>query len=129
MILGIGTDIVLVARIEEALEKYGERFLRRIYTEGERTYCEAQKHKFQHYAARFAAKEAFSKAIGTGLTGDMTWTSVEVVKRRSGEPFLRVQGKIAEKYGSCKLHVSLSHTSESALAMVAIETDDAQLLR
>ena len=129
MILGIGTDIVLVARIEEALEKYGERFVRRIFTDEERRYCEAQKHKFQHYAARFAAKEAFSKAIGTGITGDMTWTSVEVVKIRTGEPFLRVHGKIAEKYGDCTLHVSLSHTSESALAMVAIETDDVALLR
>ncbi len=129
MILGIGTDIVLVTRIQEALEKYGERFLRRIYTDDERRYCEAQKHKFQHYAARFAAKEAFSKAIGTGLTGDMTWTSVEVVKKRTGEPFLRVHGNIAEKYGACTFHVSLSHTSESALAMVAIETKDATLLR
>ncbi len=129
MILGIGTDIVLVSRIQEALEKYGERFMRRIYTEEERRYCDAQKYSFQHYAARFAAKEAFSKAIGTGLTGDMTWTSVEVMKRRSGEPILRLSGKIAEKYGSCTLHVSLSHTSESALAMVAIETDDETLLR
>ncbi len=129
MILGIGTDIVLVSRIQDALEKYGDRFLRRIFTEGEREYCEAQKYKFQHYAARFAAKEAFSKAIGTGLTGDMTWTSVEVVKRRSGEPFLRLHNKIAEKYGDCRVLVSLSHTSESALAMVAIETDDETLLR
>jgi holo-[acyl-carrier protein] synthase len=123
------TDIVLVSRIQDALEKYGDRFLRRIFTEGERAYCEAQKYKFQHYAARFAAKEAFSKAIGTGLTGDMTWTSVEVVKRRSGEPFLRLHNKIAEKYGNCRVLVSLSHTSESALAMVAIETDDETLLR
>ena len=129
MILGIGTDIVLVTRIQDALEKYGDRFLRRIFTEGERAYCEAQKYKFQHYAARFAAKEAFSKAIGTGITGDMTWTSVEVVKRRGGEPFLRLHNKIAEKYGACRVLVSLSHTSESALAMVAIETDDAALLR
>lgn len=126
MIIGIGTDIVLVARINEALEKYGERFLRRIFTDGERAYCEAQKNKSQHYAARFAAKEAFSKAIGTGIAGDTVWTHIEIVKHgRSGEPFLRLHGKLAERYDSCRLYVSLSHTTESAIAMVAVETGDA----
>lgn len=126
MIIGIGTDIILVARISEALEKYGERFLRRIFTEGEREYCEAQKNKAQHYAARFAAKEAFSKAIGTGIAGDTVWTHIEIVKHsRSGEPFLRLHAKLAERYGTCKCFVSLSHTTESAIAMVAVETTDA----
>jgi holo-[acyl-carrier protein] synthase len=125
MIIGIGTDIVLVARINEALEKYGERFLRRIFTDGERAYCEAQKNKSQHYAARFAAKEAFSKAIGTGIAGDTVWTHIEVVKHsRSGEPFLQLHGKLAERYASCRVFVSLSHTTESAAAMVAVETSD-----
>jgi holo-[acyl-carrier protein] synthase len=123
MIIGIGTDIVLVARINEALEKYGERFLRRIFTDSEREYCEVQKNKAQHYAARFAAKEAFSKAVGTGIWGDTTWTSIEVVKHpRSGEPFLHLHGKLGERYSSCKCFVSLSHTTESAIAMVAVET-------
>ncbi|TAE27883.1 MAG: holo-[acyl-carrier-protein] synthase [Candidatus Kapaibacterium sp.] len=123
MIIGIGTDIVLVARINEAVEKYGERFLRRIFTHGEREYCEAQKNKSQHYAARFAAKEAFSKAIGTGIAGDTVWTHIEVVKhQRSGEPFLRLHEKLQERYGTCRVLVSLSHTSESAIAMVAVET-------
>jgi holo-[acyl-carrier protein] synthase len=121
MILGVGTDIVLVSRIQEALEKYGDRFLRRIFTEEERAYCESQKYAVQHYAARFAAKEAMSKAIGTGISGETTWTSIEVVKRRSGEPILRLHGALAERYADCRLHVSLSHTSQSALAVVVVE--------
>ncbi|MCS6808151.1 MAG: holo-ACP synthase [Bacteroidota bacterium] len=129
MILGIGTDIVLVARIRDALEKYGEHFVRRIFTEEECRYCESQKYRVLHYAARFAAKEAFSKAIGTGMTGDMTWKSVEIVKKRTGKPVLRMHGKIAETYGMCKVHVSLSHTTEAAIAVVTIETDDISLLR
>ena len=121
MVHGIGTDMVLVARIEEAGTKYGTRFLNRIFTEDERAYCEAQKNKAQHYAARFAAKEAFSKAVGTGISGDTTWTSVEVVKHRSGEPFLRLHGNLAEKYAHHRLFVSLSHTTEHAIAMVVVE--------
>lgn len=124
MILGIGTDIVSVSRVQEALEKYGDRFKKRVFTDKEIAYCESQKNKYQHFAARFAAKEAGSKAMGTGISGGTTWTSIEVVKIAGGQPLLEFHGVPAEKYAGCKLHVSLSHTAEYATAIAIIESTE-----
>jgi holo-[acyl-carrier protein] synthase len=121
MLIGIGTDIIVVARIQASINQYGEQFLHRVFTVSERAYCDAQARSAQSYAARFAAKEAFGKAIGTGMTGGTTWQSVEVAKEASGAVFLRLQGVPAENYGDCRILLSLAHTSESAVAMVAVE--------
>ncbi len=122
MILGIGTDITQVVRIRDTIERYGDQFLKRIFTDNERSYCEAQKYSAQHYAARFAAKEAFSKAVGTGIEGETVWTHVEVVRHLSGKPMLELHGALAEQFRHHHLHLSLSHTTEHAIACVIVET-------
>jgi holo-[acyl-carrier protein] synthase len=122
MIIGIGTDIIEVSRIAESIEKYGERFKNRIFTKLEQDYCESFKtNQNLHYAARFAAKEAFSKAIGTGITQGFKFSEVWVRNELSGEPKIELGGGMAEKWGMCKIHISLSHTAGNAVAYVVIE--------
>lgn len=122
MIYGIGTDIIEVKRIREAIEKYGDRFLNRIYTKIEQDYCEAFKSKkYLHYAARFAAKESFSKAIGTGLSQGFSFTEVGIINEKSGEPRLALTGDMKLKWGELKTIVSLSHTEEYAVAYLIME--------
>lgn len=123
MIAGIGTDIVEVARIREAIEKYGDRFLGRIFTQTERDYCESFKDgKFEHYAARFAAKEAFSKAIGTGITQGFKFREVGVRNEDSGKPLVELDGEMMERWGKCSFSISLSHTANNAIAYIIIES-------
>ncbi len=122
MIIGIGTDITEVSRIKEAVEKYGERFLKRVFTELEIDYCEAwHDKKYVHYAARFAAKESFSKAIGTGITKGFKFREVGVRNEPGGRPVADLSGDMLEKWGAAKVHVSLSHTDAHAVAHVIIE--------
>lgn len=123
MITGIGTDIVDVARIRHSFDEYGERFMKRVFTQTEIDYCEHfGETKFLHYAARFAAKEAFSKAIGTGMRQGMAFGKVGVRNEASGKPVLELHGEMQEQWGSHVLHVTLSHTSTVAVAVVVIET-------
>lgn len=122
MIVGIGTDIVDVQRIRAAVDEYGERFLTKIFTPTEIAYCEHfGETRFLHYAARFAAKEAFSKAIKTGMRDGMSFKVVGVVNQPSGEPRIELFGTMQERWGSHTIHVSLSHTSTVALAVVVME--------
>jgi holo-[acyl-carrier protein] synthase len=122
MIYGIGTDIVAVERIKGSIEKYGDRFLRKIFTPTEIEYCNRFKDtEHLHFAARFAAKEAFSKAIGTGMADGFKFKEVGIVNKRTGEPTLVLSGEMAERYGDLKSHVSLSHSSTDALAVVVLE--------
>ncbi len=122
MIVGIGTDIVDVQRIRAAVDEYGERFLTKIFTPTEISYCEHfGETRFLHYAARFAAKEAFSKAIKTGMRDGMSFKVVGVVNQPSGEPRIELFGTMQERWGSHTIHVSLSHTSTVALAVVVME--------
>lgn len=124
MIIGIGTDITDVARIASSIEQYGERFLRRIFTETERAYCERrEKTKYRHYCARFAAKEAFSKAIGTGVADGFAFNLVGIRNEPGGKPVIELSGLMAERWGDCRINVSLSHTDALALAVVTIERD------
>lgn len=120
VILGHGIDLVDVARIKGLLERHGERFERRIYTEDELAYCNAQvKRRPEHLAARFAAKEAILKALGTGLSGGISWTELEVVRLPSGQPVVLLHGRAAEIAGARGItgwHISLSHTESSAAA-------------
>ena len=125
MILGVGIDIIEVARIQTSYERFGERFLRRILCQGEITYCLSNKHSAPHIAARFAAKEAISKAFGTGIGRHLGWQDMEIARRDSGEPFVIFHGtglKLMEERGGRLSHVSLSHTAIYAAAVAILET-------
>ncbi|MCD6329534.1 MAG: holo-ACP synthase [Candidatus Cloacimonetes bacterium] len=127
MIYGIGTDLVEVERIKKELASYGEKFMNMLFTESERIYCTRAENlaiQAQCFAARFAAKEAFLKALGSGLRGGLKWKDVEVVNNGLGKPELHMQNtakQICDDAGINKIHVSLSHTKESAIAVVILE--------
>jgi holo-[acyl-carrier protein] synthase len=124
MIVGTGMDVAEVARVRESIERYGERFLRRIFTDGEIGYCEQRARRFESYAARFAAKEAGMKALGTGWSGGVRWRDIEVVRPKGQRPTIQFHGEaevIAAKLGAKNIALSLTHTSEEALAHVILE--------
>ena len=122
MVKGIGVDIVEVNRIKEAIEKYKDKFSGKIFTEDEIAYSMTFKNReYVHLAARFAVKEAFSKAIGTGITQGFRFREVGVLNKESGEPELILTGDLAEKYKSYLFHVSISHTETNAVAVVVME--------
>lgn len=116
---GIGIDVVEVDRIEFAIARHGEPFLSRLFTEAERDYCSAQKRPALHYAARFAAKEAVSKALGTGIGGEAGWLDLEIVRDPLGAPKLSLQGAaaaFASSKGIAEIQISLSHAKDYAAA-------------
>ncbi|HWF45428.1 MAG TPA: holo-ACP synthase [Bryobacteraceae bacterium] len=120
----MGTDLAEVPRIRKSVERYGERFLHRVYTDRERAYASRKANWAESYAARFAAKEAGMKAIGTGLRGGVTWKDFEVVNERSGRPALYLSGvarQVADQLGARQIAISLTHTSEMAFAVVILE--------
>ena len=124
MILGIGTDVTEVARIREGITRYGDRFLNRLFTEGERAYASSKANAAERYAARFAAKEAGMKAIGTGWRRGVTWKDFEVVNEPSGRPVLVLRGvarEFADRMGVECISISLTHTAEVAYAIVILE--------
>lgn len=124
-VLGIGVDIVETSRIEHSLERFGERFLHRVFTAGEIEYCQSMKYPARHFAARFAAKEAVSKAFGTGIGKSMGWKDVDVHREGSGQPFVVLEGgakELAAARGVAAVWISLSHTDNNAAAMAVIET-------
>ncbi len=126
MIVGTGVDIVETERIEQALERHGERFVRRLYTPGETAYCEKFKDKAERYAARFAAKEAAFKALGTGWRSGVRWLDVEVIHEPGGKPLLSLTGRareLAERLGVNRTQLSISHTDRYSLAQVIFESD------
>ena len=123
MLKGIGVDIIEIDRIKEAVNKYGEDFLKRVFTPKEIKYCRRRKtYRIPELAVRFAAKEAYSKAIGTGIAGfgrnnhGIKWTDVEIVNNSKGKPLFSFKGKVSEK-----AHVSLSHSRDYAVASVYVE--------
>ena len=126
MILGIGTDLTEVARIRQSIERYGERFVNRIYTEAERQYAASKANADERFAARFAAKEAGMKAIGTGWRHGVTWQDFEVVNEPSGRPTLKLHSvarEIADRMGVQHISISLTHTAEIAFAIVILENE------
>src|SRR3954453_20921425 len=123
-IIGIGIDLVDCARIENSIERFGERFLHRVFTEGEIEYSQSMKFPARHFAARFAAKEALSKAFGTGIGKAMGWKDIDVRRRASGEPFVVLEGgakALAEERGVTSVWITLSHTDNHAMAMIVVE--------
>ena len=125
MIVGLGTDMIEIARIERSLHRYGEAFLRRVYTEGEIAYCRRKiKTSGESFAARFAAKEAGAKALGTGISRGVNWREFEVTRLPGRRPELVLHGRAAEiaaRLGITRLSLSLSHSKELAIAVVAAE--------
>ena len=126
MIYGIGTDIIEVARIMKIMQK-DIGFREKIFSAGEIAYCETKKFKYENYAARFSAKEAFMKSIGTGWRFGIRFADIEVYHDEFGKPLIRLHGKAEElsrSEGISKIHVSLSHLKEIATAIVIAEADD-----
>jgi holo-[acyl-carrier protein] synthase len=124
MIVGTGVDLAEVDRIRKSIERYGDRFIHRIYTPAEIAYVERKANKFERYAARFAAKEAGMKAIGTGWRRGVRWQDFEVANLPSGKPTLRLHGvaaKFAEKLGVKNIALSITHTAELGMAHVILE--------
>ena len=124
MILGIGVDLVEVARIEQSIARHEDAFLQRVFTADEIAYCAKMNSPAPHYAARFAAKEAVSKAFGTGIGADIGLLDIEVRRDESGKPSIVLHGgggDFAKARGVRAIHLSLSHTAAHAVAQVVIE--------
>lgn len=124
MILGLGTDLAEIARIERSIARHGQRFLERIYTPDEIAYCLRKKSAAESFAARFAAKEAAAKALGTGISQGVSWHELEVQREASGKPVLHLSGRAAELAASLGVQrnsISLTHTAGFAMAIVLLE--------
>ena len=124
MTFGVGIDIVEVSRIQKEISKQDGRFRDRVFTKDEISYCESKANKEQNYAARFAAKEAFFKALGSGWSNGYAWTDVEIAKDKSEKPYIVVHGKVKnfiELNKILNIQVSLSHVKETATAIVILE--------
>lgn len=125
MIVGIGVDIVEIEKLRLAMMRRGERLRNRAFTPAEVQYCEQRAQQYQHYAARFAAKEAVFKAIGSGWRNGVTWHDVEVINELSGKPILRLCGKtleFANALGAKNYWLSLTHTDHYAVAQVVLDS-------
>jgi len=123
-VIGIGVDLVDCNRIQRSLDRFGEKFLKRVFTEGEIEYSVSMKCPARHLAARFAGKEAVAKAFGTGIGKAMGWRNIDIRKKKSGEPFLVFSGpaqELATKRGISSALITLSHTDDYAVACVVLE--------
>lgn len=124
MIIGSGIDLVEIERIQQSMDRHGQRFLDRIYTSAEQAYCRRKRNSAESFAARFAAKEAGAKALGTGISHGVSWLEIEVVREPSGKPTLRFHGRAAEiaaSLGVARAALSITHTAHLAMASVVIE--------
>jgi len=124
MIIGIGLDIIEIARVQDGLLKGSERFLNKLFTVNEQRYCNTRVRPAQHFAVRFAAKEAIFKALGTGWRGKLKWTEIEICTHESGAPYPVFTGAVAEQVQQRaiqKWHLSLTHIDETAAAFVVAE--------
>jgi len=120
MVLGLGIDIIEIARVKKSIDKFGDKFLEKVFTEGEIKYCNAKFNKYQHYAARFAAKEAVYKALASGWTEGLRWKDIEILNDDSGMPSVNPSGKLKSFLsGDTQLRISISH-SDNYVTSVAI---------
>jgi holo-[acyl-carrier protein] synthase len=125
MIVGLGLDIAEVDRIEEAIARHGAPFLERLFTPAEVSYCERHKNRYERYAARFAAKEAAMKALGTGWSRGVRWRDIEVAREQGGKPTLHLGGaarQIADGLGVKNISLTITHSGNLALAQVIFES-------
>ena len=124
MVVGLGLDIAEIDRIEAAITRHGQAFINRLFTSGEAEYCERHKNRYERYAARFAAKEAAMKALGTGWRHGIRWRDIEVTREPSGKPTLRLSGvarEFADRMGVRHISLSITHSGNVALAQVILE--------
>ncbi|NQT23925.1 holo-ACP synthase [candidate division KSB1 bacterium] len=121
MISGIGIDIVEKQRFRDAVQRWGDRFLSRLFTEAEIILCKGKGDSFGALAVRFAAKEAVLKAIGTGWTNGVSWKDIEILTGENGRPIVHLHGGVQEIVGKSRVHLSLSHEKGNATAVVVIE--------
>jgi holo-[acyl-carrier-protein] synthase len=124
MILGLGTDLIEIERVQQSLTRFGQRFMDKVFTEGEIAYCQQKKHSAESFAARFAAKEAAAKALGTGIARGISWREIEVRRNPGERPTLHLTGRAAERADSMgvrHLQLSLTHSRDVAMAVVIAE--------
>ncbi len=125
MIVGTGIDVAEVPRVAAAIERFGQRFIQRIFTDAEIRYCDTKANRVERYAARFAAKEAGMKALGTGWNYGVRWRDVEVLRKPGQRPTIAFHGKageFAKKLGVVNAALSITHTAEQAIAQVILES-------
>jgi holo-[acyl-carrier protein] synthase len=121
MVRGIGIDIIEIHRLQRSIETMGNRFLDKIFTPSEIAYCNAKAYRYQHYAARFAAKEAMSKALSIGWTGEFRWKDVEITNELSGQPRVTLHGSLRSRLSGATVMLSMSHSESHVVAMILIE--------
>jgi holo-[acyl-carrier protein] synthase len=124
MIVGSGIDLVEIGRVQRSIDRYGQRFLDRVYTAAEQAYCLRKRKSAESFAARFAAKEAGAKALGTGISHGVNWLEIEVAREPGGRPTLQFHGRAAEfvaRLGARHAALSVTHTAELAMASVVLE--------
>ena len=124
MLLGLGTDLIETRRVQQSIDRFGDRFLERIFSPLEIAYCKRKKNAAESFAARFAAKEAGAKALGTGISRGVTWKDFEVKRETSGRPSLHLSGRAAElavAIGVKRIQLSLTHSRDLAMAVVVVE--------
>ena len=124
MLIGTGVDLIEIERIARSIERFGERFLRRVYTDHEIAYCSSRRASAESFAARFAAKEAGAKALGTGISRGVTWNEFQVRRHPGGRPVLELRGRaelLARELGVRAISLSLTHTGNLAMATVMME--------
>ncbi len=124
MVVGLGSDLIEIARIQASIDRFGDRFLNRVFTAGEIAYCQLKKNAAESFAARFAAKEAGAKALGTGISHGISWPEIEVRREPSGRPTIHWSGRALERVtalGIRRTSVTLTHSRDIALAVVLVE--------
>lgn len=124
MIVGSGIDLVEIERIQRSIDRFGERFLDRVFTAAEKAYCQRKRRSAESFAARFAAKEAGAKALGTGISHGVNWLEIEVIREPGGRPGMLFHGRAAEfaaRLGAVRAALSLTHTAQLAMASVVLE--------
>jgi holo-[acyl-carrier protein] synthase len=124
MIVGSGIDLVEIGRIQHSMDRYGSRFLDRVFTGAEQAYCLRKRKAAESFAARFAAKEAGAKALGTGIRNGVSWLEIEVVREAGGRPTIRFHGRaaqVAARLGVARAALSITHTTDLAMASVVLE--------
>jgi holo-[acyl-carrier protein] synthase len=125
MVLGLGTDLIEIERVQTSMDRFGERFLHRVFTSGEIAYCMRKKQPAESFAARFAAKEAGAKALGTGISRGVSWQEIEVKREIGQRPTLHFSGRageLAEAMGVRRVQLSLSHSRKLAMAVALVES-------
>ena len=125
MIIGTGTDAVNISRVKRMKTKYGRKFLDRVFTPSEKKYCDKHSNPHQHYAARFAAKEATAKALGVGFGKELDWKDIVVFNNEKGKPFIKFRNRVAKKIkeNGYKCHLSMAHCSDYATAVSILELE------